>query len=178
VRCSEQCERWGGCFMSEDSCLCVNWRGRKNTADMHSWLTQFPSPSLWHTVDLQHYIICMGFELDCTALVNEGTEFIQNSNHIAQCHIAESEGTKFLHNTQYIAQCHIPDHEGTKFLQQTNHIAQCYIAEGEGTRFVHNTNQIAQCHIPEDEGTNFLQNTNQMAQCYIQKGANPLNPMC
>ena len=35
-----------GCFMSEDNCLCPNWRGRKNTADMHVGLTQFPSPSL------------------------------------------------------------------------------------------------------------------------------------
>ena len=35
-----------GCFMSEDNCLCLNWRGRKNTADMHVGLTQFPSPSL------------------------------------------------------------------------------------------------------------------------------------
>jgi len=40
-----------GCFMSEDNCLCPNWRGRKNTADMHVGLTQFPSPSLWHTAD-------------------------------------------------------------------------------------------------------------------------------
>ena len=39
------------CFMSEDNCLCLNWSGRKNTADMHVGLTQFPSPSLWHTVD-------------------------------------------------------------------------------------------------------------------------------
>ena len=40
-----------GCFMSEDNCYCLNWRGRKNTADMHVRLTQFPSPSLWHPVD-------------------------------------------------------------------------------------------------------------------------------
>jgi hypothetical protein len=39
------------CFMSEDNCYCLNWRCRKNTADMHMGLTQFPSPSLWHTVD-------------------------------------------------------------------------------------------------------------------------------
>ena len=51
VRCSEQCERWGGCFMSEDNCFCLNWRGRKNTADVHVLLTQFPLPSLWHTVN-------------------------------------------------------------------------------------------------------------------------------
>jgi len=35
-----------GCFMSEDNCLCLNWRGRKNTTDMYVGLTQFPSPSL------------------------------------------------------------------------------------------------------------------------------------
>jgi len=35
-----------GCFMSEDNCLYLNWRGRKNTVDMHVRLTQFPSPSL------------------------------------------------------------------------------------------------------------------------------------
>ena len=34
------------CFMSEDNCLCLNWSGRKNTADMHVGLTQFPSSSL------------------------------------------------------------------------------------------------------------------------------------
>ena len=64
VRCSEQCERWGRCFMSENNCLHPNWRGRKNTADMHVGLTQFPSPFLWHSRLLQHWIVCVGFELD------------------------------------------------------------------------------------------------------------------
>jgi len=40
-----------GCFISEDNCLCLNWSSRKNKAYMHVGLTQFPSPSLWHTVD-------------------------------------------------------------------------------------------------------------------------------
>jgi hypothetical protein len=35
-----------GCFISEDNSLYRNWRGTKNTADMHVGLTQFPSPSL------------------------------------------------------------------------------------------------------------------------------------
>jgi hypothetical protein len=28
-----------GCFTSEDNCFCLNWRGRKNTADVHVLLT-------------------------------------------------------------------------------------------------------------------------------------------
>ena len=32
--------------MSEDNCLFPNLRGRKNTADMHVGLTQFPLPFL------------------------------------------------------------------------------------------------------------------------------------
>ena len=107
VRCSEQCERWGRCFMSENNCLYPNWRGRKNTADMHVGLTQFPSPSLWHSRQLQHWIVCVGFELDSTALEDEGTKFLHNTNHIAQCHIAESYGTEVLQITNKMAQCHI-----------------------------------------------------------------------
>jgi len=50
----------------------------------------------------------VGFELDFTALEDEGTEFLQNTNHIVQCHIAEGDGTKFLQNTNQISHCHIP----------------------------------------------------------------------
>ena len=35
-----------GPFMSGDNCFCLNWRGRKNTVDVHVLLTQFPSPFL------------------------------------------------------------------------------------------------------------------------------------
>ena len=55
-----------GCFMSEDNCYCLNWRGRKNTADMHVGLTQFPSPSLLHTVD-SYSTGLYGWDLSWTA---------------------------------------------------------------------------------------------------------------
>jgi hypothetical protein len=71
VRCSEQCERWGECCMSDDSCLCVNWRGR-NAYLIATFACTFP---LTCSRLLQHYILC-GFELDCTALVEESTKFL------------------------------------------------------------------------------------------------------
>jgi hypothetical protein len=65
--------------MSEDNCLCVNWRGR------NAYLIDIVSFTipLTHSRLLQHYIICVGCELDCTALVEESTKFLQNTNHIA-----------------------------------------------------------------------------------------------
>jgi hypothetical protein len=104
---------------------------------------------LTHNRLLQHYIICMGFELDSTALVEEGTEFLQNTNHIAHCQLAESECTKVLQNTNHIAHCHIAESEGTKVFQNTNHIAHHHIAESETTKVLQNTNHIAQSHRRE-----------------------------
>jgi hypothetical protein len=63
---------------------------------------------LKHSRLLQHCVICVGFELDTTALVEEGIEFFQNTNHIAHCYITEREGTKVLQNTNQMAQCQIP----------------------------------------------------------------------
>ena len=66
---------------------------------------------LTHSRQLQHWTVCVGFELDSTALEDDGTEFLQNSKCIAQSHIAEDEGTKFLKNTKHFAHCHIPEDE-------------------------------------------------------------------
>jgi hypothetical protein len=48
---------------------------------------------LTHSKQLQHYIICVGVELDSTALEDDGTEFLHSTKHIAQCHIVEGDGS-------------------------------------------------------------------------------------
>ena len=69
----------------------------------------------------------MGFELDPTAL--EGTEFLRNTNHVAQCHIPKDEDTTSLENANHMAQCHNPEDEGTMFFQNTNQMTQCHITK-------------------------------------------------
>jgi len=53
---------------------------------------------LTHSRQLQHWTVCVGFELDSTALEGEGSEFLQNTNCIVQSHIAECDGTEVLKN--------------------------------------------------------------------------------
>ena len=92
VRCSEQCERWGEVlhvwrwqFMSEleqqkehSRCACGI-----NTISFIFSLT--------HSRQLQHWTVCVGFELDSTALEDKGSEFLQNTNCVVQSHIAEDK---------------------------------------------------------------------------------------
>ena len=44
-----------GCFMSEDNCFCLDWRGRKNTADVHVGLTVSFTFPVTHSRHLQHW---------------------------------------------------------------------------------------------------------------------------
>jgi len=45
-----------------------------------------------------------GIWVGVTALEDDGTEFLQSTNHIVHCHILEDEDTKFLQNTNQMAQ--------------------------------------------------------------------------
>jgi len=58
-----------GCFMSVDNCFRLNWKNRKNTSrhacGINTVLFTFP---VTHSRQLQHWFVCVGFELDSTAL--------------------------------------------------------------------------------------------------------------